>query len=105
MLLECTRRSKLTQISQYCSKDCQVADWNIHKFDCKHRLSKHSWISGWVQRQEQPEFVKDPIDITHDPARKHLWGNMPAIDIVKLDTNEGFSFSDDINVLFAGSWS
>jgi hypothetical protein len=31
-----------------------------------------------------------------------LWGNTPALDILKLEQNEGLSYQDDIALLFAG---
>jgi hypothetical protein len=31
-----------------------------------------------------------------------LWGNVPAIDILRLPDNEGAGYSDDIELLFAG---
>jgi len=33
---------------------------------------------------------------------KHLWGNVPALDILKLRDNEGDTFSEDVKLLFAG---
>jgi hypothetical protein len=32
----------------------------------------------------------------------YLWGNVPAIDILRLPDNEGAGYSDDIELLFAG---
>lgn len=37
-------------------------------------------------------------------ARKYLWGNMPSIDIVKLDDNEGSTCEMDLKILFAGKF-
>lgn len=31
-----------------------------------------------------------------------LWGNVPAIDVIKLQGNEGPGFKQDLDVLFAG---
>ena len=33
---------------------------------------------------------------------KHLWGNVPALDILQLRDNEGDTFSEDVKLLFAG---
>ena len=33
---------------------------------------------------------------------KYLWGNMPAIDIVKLQQNEGVDYDKKLQLLFAG---
>jgi hypothetical protein len=35
-------------------------------------------------------------------TRKYLWGNVPSIDIIKLDDNEGASYDQDLKILFAG---
>jgi hypothetical protein len=34
--------------------------------------------------------------------QKYLWGNMPAVDVLALDRNEGNSYDKDLSVLFAG---
>ena len=31
-----------------------------------------------------------------------MWGNTPALDVLKLEQNEGLSYQDDIALLFAG---
>lgn len=36
-------------------------------------------------------------------GKKYLWGNMPAIDILQLDTNEGLGYTADLHLLFAGT--
>ena len=33
---------------------------------------------------------------------KYLWGNVPALDIIKLQQNEGVNFAGDLRLLFAG---
>lgn len=35
-------------------------------------------------------------------VHKYLWGNVPAVDFVKLADNEGVSFAGPLNLLFAG---
>lgn len=34
---------------------------------------------------------------------KYLWGNMPALDVLNLEQNEGSNFSGTLKVLFAGN--
>lgn len=34
---------------------------------------------------------------------QYLWGNMPAIDVLRLEDNEGIVHKDDLNLLFAAS--
>jgi hypothetical protein len=36
-------------------------------------------------------------------AKKYLWGNVPAYDVVKLASNEGNAYSGDLRLLFAGA--
>ena len=33
---------------------------------------------------------------------KYLWGNMPALDIMNIDQNEGRNYDKDIGLCFAG---
>ena len=35
-------------------------------------------------------------------GKKFLWGNMPAIDILRLAANEGDAYEQDLHLLFAG---
>ena len=35
-------------------------------------------------------------------AKKYLWGNVPAYDVVQLSANEGKAYSGDLRLLFAG---
>lgn len=36
---------------------------------------------------------------------KYLWGNVPAIDVLQLENNEGLSYDKDLRLLFAGKLS
>jgi len=38
-------------------------------------------------------------------AEKYLWGNVPALDVLKLAGNEGAEYAEDISLLFAGKLS
>ncbi len=33
---------------------------------------------------------------------KFLWGNMPAFDVLRLESNEGVKYGGDLSLLFAG---
>jgi len=39
--------------------------------------------------------------VTHG-AKKYLWGNVPAVDILNLDENEGVNIPSPLRLLFAG---
>lgn len=32
----------------------------------------------------------------------YLWGNIPAIDVLNVERNEGLQYGEDINLCFAG---
>lgn len=38
-------------------------------------------------------------------AQKYLWGNIPALDIMKIDQNEGPTYNEDLGMCFAGESS
>lgn len=35
-------------------------------------------------------------------TKKYLWGNVPALDVLRLDSNEGVEYDGPLRVLFAG---
>jgi hypothetical protein len=41
--------------------------------------------------------------LIHPPARKHYWGTIPALDILKLPSNEGASYQRNLKLMFAAS--
>ncbi|KAH8593394.1 hypothetical protein B0O99DRAFT_515819 [Bisporella sp. PMI_857] len=97
---------------QYCSKECQIAHWKLHKIDCKSPLMQATWKPSWHVEHRQPAFCggNNPDDdgcselgqVRHG-ARKYLWGNVPAVNIVNHPQNEGLSLPGRINLLFAAS--
>ncbi|RIB01592.1 hypothetical protein C2G38_2230356 [Gigaspora rosea] len=78
-------------------------------FTCKNISDKQQRMSkGALERM--PTFFSDsPSMPFFNPLKKveYLWGNMPAIDIIKIDSNEFMngksSFNKPINLLFAAS--
>jgi len=40
--------------------------------------------------------------ITTFGNKKFLWGNLPAIDVLKLRYNEGLGYQGSLDMLFAG---
>jgi hypothetical protein len=97
-------RSVASLISeQYCSKACQTTHWNIHKLDCKSPLKQTDWQPQWVQQHRNPAFMIDGPAVQMAFGRnKYLWGNMPSIDVVRLEHNEGMAYNQDLKILFAG---
>ena len=91
-------------MAQYCGKDCQQAHWSVHKNDCKSSLMKVAWRPSWDVEARHPAFInKDggPL-ITSHGREKYLWGNVPALDLLNLQQNEGVDFAEDLRLLFAG---
>ncbi|KAK7987452.1 hypothetical protein PG989_007767 [Apiospora arundinis] len=73
-----------------------------HKTDCKSPLGKASWQPAWVADNRQPAFIRGGRD-EHFGANKYLWGNVPALDVLQLESNEGKEYEGELNLLFAAS--
>ena len=89
---------KTCHLVLYCKNECQNKHWNFHKGACESAFVDDSWVPGWVIRGNTPR-----IEQRKDVRRKYLWGNMPAIDILQLNHNEGPSYPKDLSLLFAAS--
>ena len=64
---------------------------------------KSDWLPTWEIEGRSPAFVGGGTPVTpYGRLRKYYWGNMPALDILSLDRNEGSSYDQDLHVLFAG---
>ena len=96
-------------VVQYCSKDCQQDHWSVHKSDCRSPLMKDTWRPSWVVEARQPAFITSEMEgplvgsISHG-RQKYLWGNVPAIDLLNLQRNEGVDYAEDLRLLFAGGY-
>ena len=42
------------------------------------------------------------LDHTSHGRQVYLWGNVPALDVIKLQHNEGVDFAGNLRLLFAG---
>ncbi|KAK5993033.1 hypothetical protein PT974_06460 [Cladobotryum mycophilum] len=92
---------------RFACKACQlvqVSHWRTHSKDCKSPMLKTKWEPGWVLDGHQPAFVGEaPSPMVHFGGLKYLWGNMPAIDMLKLEQNEGEAFEGRLRLLCAAS--
>ncbi|KAF5026431.1 hypothetical protein F66182_1496 [Fusarium sp. NRRL 66182] len=86
----------------YCGSDCQKAHWPIHKVDCKSALSKATWTPNWVLENRTPAFIQGGIGVSFG-GKKFLWGNVPALDVLRLASNEGDNYQGQLSLLFAAS--
>ena len=87
---------------KYCSRDCQLKDSSRHGLECKSPLSKPGWKPSWEFDRRTPAFVGDgEIQEAHG-VQKFLWGNIPALDVCRLQHNEGLEKLGDLRLLFAG---
>ncbi|KAL1982084.1 hypothetical protein VTN96DRAFT_1797 [Rasamsonia emersonii] len=100
---QATKACKDCHLVQYCSRDCQVAHWPVHKRDCKSKLLQQTWRPSWEEERRLPAFVTATAGLTTHGAKKYPWGNTPALDVLNLEQNEGCNFRGDLDLLFAAS--
>ncbi|KAK1753835.1 hypothetical protein QBC47DRAFT_303201 [Echria macrotheca] len=90
----------------YCGTECQKRHWAVHKNVCKSDLIRANWRPAWDREGYQPAWESTRASRAwHNPfgGEKYLWGNVPAIDVLRLPENEGNAYPDDISLLFAAS--
>ncbi|KAF1998521.1 hypothetical protein P154DRAFT_495217 [Amniculicola lignicola CBS 123094] len=92
------------KLVQYCSKECQKAHWREHKVQCKSPLMQPKYVPAWVREGRTPRFIDNDAPFVSFGQRRFLWGNVPALDIMKMKDNEGLKdLGRDISLLFAAS--
>ncbi|KAG5658031.1 hypothetical protein KAF25_006982, partial [Fusarium avenaceum] len=87
----------------YCGPECKKSHWPTHKAKCKSALSKATWTPDWSLQGRQPAFVGKDNTQERFGGSKYLWGNVPALDILRLKANEGKDYSKKLSLLFAAS--
>lgn len=87
---------------KYCGRDCQTKHWAQHKKDYKSSFMKDDWQPQWIHERRKPSFISNETVLSQFGGKKHLWGNVPALDVVRLSTNEGANYKKDLRLLFAG---
>ncbi|RDW81293.1 uncharacterized protein DSM5745_04850 [Aspergillus mulundensis] len=110
----CVNEAKYTcqncRLVAYCGPSCQKAHWSTHKRDCKSPLNSLEWQpQNLINEAPTPAKLVD-IDLlakenpeNQTKGEKFLWGNTPAIDVLKLESNEGVKHDEDLRILFAAS--
>ena len=62
------------------------------------------YVPAWVREGRIPRFINNDVPFVSFGQPRFLWGNMPALDLLKMKDNEGLqNLSRDISLLFAAS--
>jgi hypothetical protein len=90
---------------QYCSNECQIVHWQFHKTACKSKIMKGTWEPEWYREKRTPAFQFESTLLVEGQAKKYMWGNMPALDVLRVQDNEtaALAMNQDFNFLFAAS--
>ncbi|KAJ9663962.1 hypothetical protein H2201_005444 [Coniosporium apollinis] len=67
---------------------------------------KATWKPAWHTEKRQPQFAgtdRPPTGHTPFGKKKYLMANVPALDLLNLEQNEGADVSHDLRLLFAAS--
>jgi hypothetical protein len=66
---------------------------------------KETWKPAWHAEGRKPTFVRADAPLTAFGTLKYFWGNMPALDIMNIENNEGTTdaVERNFNLLFAAS--
>ncbi|PSN67352.1 hypothetical protein BS50DRAFT_553325 [Corynespora cassiicola Philippines] len=92
------------RLVQYCSKECQKEHWKEHKTACKSNLMRSKYQPAWIREDRTPYFIENNEPFVSFGQKRFLWGNMPALDIIKMKDNEGLEdLGRDMKILFAAS--
>ncbi|KAL2037200.1 hypothetical protein N7G274_010063 [Stereocaulon virgatum] len=82
----------------------QIGNWPHHKKICKSDLVKGKYVPGWVKQDRLPSWVSGSGLTSDFGMNQYLWGNMPAVDVLNMEENEGAcDIHRDMNLLFAAS--
>ncbi|KAL9595911.1 MAG: hypothetical protein Q9179_004793 [Wetmoreana sp. 5 TL-2023] len=82
----------------------QIGNLPHHKKICKSDLMKGKYVPGWIKQDRLPSWVSDSELPSQFGVNQYLWGNMPAVDMLNMEENEGaYDIHRDMNLLFAAS--
>ncbi|KAL3470286.1 hypothetical protein BJX99DRAFT_264344 [Aspergillus californicus] len=86
----------------YCSERCRKSDFGAHRLSCINVLTSPHWEPNWwtVKRNHRVHSDGNLLGFVH---KRYLWGNVPALDVLKLSENEGREYGEDLSLMFAAS--
>ena len=65
---------------------------------------KGKYVPDWIKQNRLPSWVSDSELSSQFGGNQYLWGNMPAVDMLNMEENEGaYDIHRDMNLLFAAS--
>lgn len=67
-------------------------------------MGKGTWNPDWFLENRKPAFVAVGSPMVVFGGKKYLWGNVPALDVLQLGSNEGDNYGAHLNLLFAGAY-
>ena len=59
------------------------------------------WVRVYISNEGDAATARDPA---YHGMRKYLWGNVPAVDMLKRSHNEGNALPEQLRLLFAGTY-
>lgn len=81
-----------------------TAHLDQHRLTCRLApLNQLSWRPTYRFDTRRASLSNENAKQSTSTSHRYLWGNMPAIDVLKLDENEDEGHEKDINLLFAAS--
>ncbi|KAI8654751.1 DUF4470 domain-containing protein [Fusarium keratoplasticum] len=86
----------------YCDPFCRFQDRTHHAQYCTLPFLDSTWVPSWSVEGRQPTFGREGY-VAPFATHKTIWGDVPALDILKLDQNEGVQYHKDLALLFAAS--
>jgi hypothetical protein len=66
---------------------------------------KGTWEPEWYREKRTPAFQYENTLLVEGQATKYMWGNIPALDVLRVQDNEtaALAMNQDFNFLFAAS--
>ncbi|KAJ7780148.1 hypothetical protein DFH07DRAFT_1026108 [Mycena maculata] len=91
---------------KYCSEKCKAQHWSKHRSYCLHPYLSETWQPMWVTERRDPSFLYPSHLLTLYRPTVDFWGDLPAMDCLRLQTNEGMNDHrplGDLKLCFAAS--